>query len=138
MRLGPKEKQILKKLVPGKFTPPSVYMPGYGSCPCCSTINRIAEKGLVVVRWRTLTPAERRCVMGSLWPGREAAEFNAALKPTKTGEEVIARLRAGDENSREREFEEWACGVCGTPWTHGETECGICNRRFQTKKFQPA
>ena len=94
MRLGPKEKQILKKLVPGEFTPPSVYMPGYGSCPsCCHTLNSITSKGLAVFRWETQTTAERRRLRKAFSPGRKSAEYNAALKPTKMGEEIIASLR---------------------------------------------
>lgn len=93
MRLGPKEKQILKKLVIGKFTPPSVYLGDYGSCPSGShTLQRLDAKGLVVFRWETQTPEERMRSNKNLKPGREAAEYNAALRPTPEGEKIINDL----------------------------------------------
>jgi hypothetical protein len=92
MRLGPKEKQILSKLISGKFTPPSVYLGDYVSCPSCLTLNRIRNKGLVEYRYETQTPEERKRLMGVLTPGREAAEYNAALRPTPQGEKIIYDL----------------------------------------------
>lgn len=95
MRIGPREKQILKKLVPGEFTPPSVYMGDYGSCPNCHSLNRIVhEKQLAVFRYQTQTPEERKCSQGGLRPGREAAEYYAALMLTPRGVDVLASLRS--------------------------------------------
>ena len=94
MRIGPKEKQILLKLTSGEYTPPSVYMGNYGSCPSGYTLNRIVyRKKLAVFRHQSYTPEEAKRLYGQLTPGREAAEHNAALMPTKEGEEVIAKLR---------------------------------------------
>ena len=93
MRLGPKEKQILKKLIPGFFTPPSVYLDEFESCPSTNhSLQRLVEKGLVVFRWETQTPEERKYAYSMLRPGREAAEYNAALRPTEKGVEMMASL----------------------------------------------
>lgn len=95
MKLGPKEKQILMKLVPGQFTPPSVYMGDYGYCPSGMTLNRLVyQKKLATFRCETYTPEERLRLYKILKPGREASEYNAALIPTKEGEEVIKSLKA--------------------------------------------
>jgi hypothetical protein len=95
--LGPKEKDILKKLVPGVFTPPSVYLGDYGSCissgSSSHTLQRLTDiKGLAEFRWQTQTPESRMQSNKNLRPGREASEFNSALRPTKKGEEIIASL----------------------------------------------
>ena len=97
MRLGPKEKEILKKLIPGEFVPPSVYLGEYGSCtsssPIAQTLQRITRiKGLAQFRWETQSPAERKKANETLRPGREASEYNAALIPTQKGEELIKAL----------------------------------------------
>ena len=91
MRLGPNEKYILKRLIPGQFVPPSVYLSTYKSCPSNNkSLNRIVfEKKLAVFRYQTQSPAERKMVNEKLRPGREAAEYNAALKLTPLGEEMM-------------------------------------------------
>ena len=96
MRLGPKEKEILTKLTPGKFTPPSVYTPDCRSCPSLNrTLSRIVhDKKLAIFRYQTLTPEQSLAERGKRAPGREAAEFNGALKPTPRGEDIIRVLRA--------------------------------------------
>jgi len=94
MRLGPKEKQILKRLSPGKFTPPSEYLGEYGDRSPWPTLNRLVyDKGLAAFRFQTLTPEERLRAYRNLAPGREAAEYNAALRLTPKGEEVIKKLK---------------------------------------------
>jgi hypothetical protein len=52
-------------------------------------------KGLVVFRWQTQTPEERKRLDGVLRPGRESSEYNAALIPTKKGEGLIALVAEG-------------------------------------------
>jgi hypothetical protein len=64
-------------------------MGDYGSCPGCSTLNRLEEKGLVVFRYMTQTPEERKAANEKLKPGHEAAEYNAALLLTLKGKEII-------------------------------------------------
>ena len=89
MRLGPKEKQIIRALTPGEWTPPSVYMAavgGFRSCPSGYTLNRVVAKGLAEFRYMTWSAADRRreAVVGRQ-PGRETAEHNAALRLTEEG-----------------------------------------------------
>jgi hypothetical protein len=94
MKIGPKEKQILRALIPGEFIPPSVYLGDYGSCPTCYTTNRIVfKKELAQFRYATLTPAERLAVKDKYKPGKEASEFFAALILTKKGEEILASMK---------------------------------------------
>lgn len=95
MRLGPKEKQVLRALVPGEFVPPSVYMQGHNSCPSgWPTLNRLVHvKKLAKFRYDTQTPEERMRVNSILTPGYEASEYNAALIPTKKGEEIIRGIK---------------------------------------------
>lgn len=102
MKLGPKEKQILKKLIPGEFTSPSIYLDEFKSCPSNNhSLQRIVEKGFAVFRWETQTPEERKSLNGVLCPGREAAEYNAALRPTQRGvkrREIVKRRKTTKKN----------------------------------------
>jgi|GEM_PF-3868575 len=94
MRLGPKEKEILSRLRPGEWTPPSVYLGDYGRCssqhPSGRSVSRLVEKGLVVFRYQEMTPKERLEVCKRLKPGRQASEFNGALKLTAAAEMLIS------------------------------------------------
>lgn len=105
MRLGPKERVILTALSPdGEFVPPSVYMApagGFGSCPSGYTLNRLVDKGLVEPRYMTWTPEEARQHMAAgRAPGRETAEFNAALRLTRAGIEARARILPAAEPAK--------------------------------------
>lgn len=94
MMLGKNERAILLKLVPGEFTPPSVYLRGNESRHG-NTLNRIVyDKGLAEFRWVTLTPEERKKLSHQLSPGLETVDIFAALRPTALGEEVISKLRS--------------------------------------------
>lgn len=96
MRIGPNERKILLKLVPGEFVPPSIYLGDYGRCPAGHTLNRLVyDKKLAIMRHQTWTPEEhlRRINDKSTPPGRATAEINAALKPTEEGLKVIRRLK---------------------------------------------
>lgn len=46
---------------------------------------------------------------------------------------VRYRVRGDHRCDRQRRMVmgAWWCGVCKTPWTHGETECPICKFRFK-------
>jgi len=94
MRLGPKEKQILRNLIPGQFIPPSVYLEVHNSCPSGNrSLQRIVyDKKLAVFRYQTQTPDERKQTSKKLTPGYNAAEFYAALMLTPKGEEAIAQI----------------------------------------------
>lgn len=96
MRLGPKEKQIIRALTPGEWTPPSVYMSaigGYRSCPSGYTLNRVVAKGLAEFRYSTWSREElqRELAVGRR-PGAETAEHNAALRLTDQGVAAFWRL----------------------------------------------
>jgi hypothetical protein len=107
MRLGPKEKEILLRLIPGDFVPPSVYL---GNTPCeghslCGLLNNrslhriVYEKKLAIFRYQTLTREEvfEGIATRALRPGRQAAEYNAALRPTPRGCEIIENLKAQED-----------------------------------------
>lgn len=75
------------------WTPPSAYLGDYGSCPTGHTLNRLIEKGLAIFRYQTWTRQEARAELAvKRKPGRETAEFNAAMKLTPLGVEHWNRL----------------------------------------------
>lgn len=95
MRLGPIEKQILKKLVPGEFISPLVFLGDRfrGCSSLQSTVHRLVyEKKLAVFRYQTYSPEEAKYFYAALNPGLEALEFNGALKLTEDGEKVWQSL----------------------------------------------
>jgi len=98
MRLGPKEKEILRCLKPGEWVPPSVYLSGWYNCPSqapyVKSRQRLVDKGLAVFRYQVMTPGEwREKEQMGFRPGRETAEYNGAMKLTKTGEKVFQQLQ---------------------------------------------
>lgn len=86
MRLGPKERAILLACSEDGWTPPSAYLGEYGNCPSGYTLDRIVyEKKLAEFRYMTWTPEQCREEMPKRAPGRETAEYNAALRLTPAG-----------------------------------------------------
>lgn len=93
MILGKNEKKILLRLIPSQFTPPSVYLEVFNSCPSSNkSLMRIVDKGLAVFRWEIITPEQRKRNNAVLRPGYESADYYGALKPTPLGEQVIYDL----------------------------------------------
>lgn len=90
-------------LQPGEWVPPSVYMSGLGgfrSCPAAYSLNRIVEKGLVEMRCRTWSPEQVRVEMAAgRKPGRETAEYNAALMLTAAGVAVFFQLEKAEADA---------------------------------------
>ena len=103
MRIGPKEKMILEKLVLGEFTPPSIYMRDCHSCK--KSLWRIVDdKKLAVFRFYTQTPEDRERASTILRTETERAQYNWALMPTKEGEEIIESLRSKAPQPKKKAF----------------------------------